>query len=424
MKLRTKRLEAGSVLIVSLFTCVAIGIVLASFLALISSRHKLTMRSMAWNAAIPISESGIEEALTHLKKNSKALASDGWQLVTIGGQPVHEKRRNLPDGSNYYVAIYNAGSNNPVIYSQGFVPSPLEKDKYISRMVRVDATNLPSLFIRAITTYRNIKFGGNVLVDSFDSDIGGYSTSTNRNAAAGLATAATGPGVIDLQNSRVCGTALTGPGGTVVTSPGGCLGDLAWNTSGNNGVQPGSTNNNFNAALLTNAPPTGSFIPPIVVPSGGSNITVLGTDSYVMPSLSISKDTDPVIVTGKATLWVTGNVNVSGSGAIQVMPGASLTLYVGGIADIGGGGVINGTSLASQFTLVGLSSCTSVSYSGNAVFIGGINAPQADVTMTGTAKLFGAVIGKSFTSSGVSSVHYDEAMARERNLLLGKWKEM
>ena len=33
------------------------------------------------------------------------------------------------------------------------------------------------------------------------------------------------------------------------------------------------------------------------------------------------------------------------------MPGASLTLYVGGSVDIGGGGVVNGTGLASDFSL-------------------------------------------------------------------------
>lgn len=425
MKLACHKPQEASVLIVSLLTCMTIGIVLASFLALVSSRHKLTVRSMAWNAAIPVSEAGIEDALTHLNVNVNNLEKDGWQPATIGGQLVLEKQpKTLPDGSFYRVAIHNAYSNNPVVYSQGFFPSHLRGEKYLSRTVRVDVTNAPNLFIRAITTQKSIKFGGNVLVDSYNSDLGGYSTATNRNAGGNIATAGSGPGVIDLQNSRISGTAQTGPQGTVITGPGGCLGDLAWNTSGQNGVQPGSTNNNFNAAFYTNKPPSGPFLTPTVVSSGVSNITQLGTDYYQMPSLNLSKDTHPLVVNGKATLWVTGNLTVSGNGIIQLLPGASLTLYVGGVVSLGGEGVANGSGLPSQFTIVGLASCTNVTYGGKAVFIGGINAPQADVTMAGTSTLFGAVIAKSFTSVGVSSVHYDEAMARARNLLVARWREL
>ena len=38
----------------ALFITLAIGIVLASYLGLISSRHKVSVRSMDWNAAIPV----------------------------------------------------------------------------------------------------------------------------------------------------------------------------------------------------------------------------------------------------------------------------------------------------------------------------------------------------------------------------------
>ena len=60
MKLSSKKREQGSILAVALFTGLAIGIVLASYLMLISSRYNLTVRSMGWNAAIPVLEAGLE----------------------------------------------------------------------------------------------------------------------------------------------------------------------------------------------------------------------------------------------------------------------------------------------------------------------------------------------------------------------------
>ena len=55
---------------VTLVTCIIIGIVLASYLGLVSSRYKITIRSQCWNAAIPVAEQAVEEALAHLHDDS------------------------------------------------------------------------------------------------------------------------------------------------------------------------------------------------------------------------------------------------------------------------------------------------------------------------------------------------------------------
>ncbi len=419
MKLLSKKREQGSVLVIAMITGLAIGIVLASFLTLISSRYKLTMRSTAWNAAMPVLEAGIEEALAHAHKDPMKPYTDGWTATVIGGQTVHTKTRKLPDGSYFYVALYNANSATPVIYSSGFTPSPLEKDKYIARLVRVGTTNPLSMFVRAITTTQNVKLNGSVLVDGYDSLIGGYNASTNRYATGAIATR----GSVDVQNANVYGNVTSGPGGTINVLNG-AIGDVAWNAS-NTGAQPGWTNNNFNAAFPVNTPPSGGpFLSPVITSVGGSNIMYLATGTNQTTSLSLSQAKDPMIVTGNATLWVTGDVTLSGTGIIVIMPGASLKLYIGGVAKIAGGGVLNGTGLASQFSLIGLPGNTSITYSGNYAFIGTINAPQADVEMNGTPELYGAVLAKSFYAVGVSAVHYDEALATATGLVVTSWKEL
>jgi hypothetical protein len=426
MKLLSKKREQGSILVVTLFTGLAIGIVLASYLTLISSRYNLTARSMGWNAAMPVLEAGIEEALTHLHDDSNSPSANGWMSGTINGLQVYTKERHFTDGSKFYVTIYNATANNPWIYSQGFVPSPLHTDQYISRTVRVGASNTPSIFTMPIAATGPITLSGGV-VDGFDSSLGGYDTSTNRNATGSIATDSTNKPAVNVGTAHVYGTVITGPGGTVPVN-GGAVGDVAWNAS-NSGIEPGWTNNTMNVAFPSNAPPSGGPYPaPTVTVVGVSNITYLATGKYEMSTFTSSDYKKPMIVTGNATLWVTGDLTVSGSGSgsgyILVNPGASLTLIVGGKVTVSGGGVVNGTSLASNFSLIGLSGNTKITYSGSAAFIGTINAPQAAVTISGGASFYGAMIANTVNISGGGSVHYDDTLGAVGGLIVSSWTEL
>src|SRR5258707_7072749 len=144
MKLISRNRQQGSTLVLTLVMSLTIGTVLASYLGLIGGRYKVTVRSQCWNAAIPILEAGIEEALTHLQDDLNNPAANGWTLGTLSGQQVYSKQRSFADGSYFLVNIYNAtggASNTPYIYSTGFVPSPLNTHTYISRSTKVAGTN-------------------------------------------------------------------------------------------------------------------------------------------------------------------------------------------------------------------------------------------------------------------------------------------
>src|SRR5215472_10342629 len=103
MKILVRKREQGGALAVTLITCMVIGIVLASYLDLISSRYKITIRSQCWNGAIPVAEQGIEEALAHLHDDSNAPSANNWTLGTISGQTEYAKQRTNADGS-YFLA--------------------------------------------------------------------------------------------------------------------------------------------------------------------------------------------------------------------------------------------------------------------------------------------------------------------------------
>src|SRR5512145_2790417 len=106
IRLNPQSSAQGGVMAVTLLTALIIGFALASYLSLVSSQNVSTMRSLAWNSAVPVLEAGIEEALTHLKyRGITNLYSDNWRPGPTPQGPGYVKRRQM--GESYCdVAIY------------------------------------------------------------------------------------------------------------------------------------------------------------------------------------------------------------------------------------------------------------------------------------------------------------------------------
>ena len=58
--------------------------------------------------------------------------------------------------------------------------------------------------------------------------------------------------------------------------------------------------------------PNPTWQSPIYNNNGGSNVTILKDGTYRLPSFTSYDQTRPMIVIGKAELWVRGNFNVTG----------------------------------------------------------------------------------------------------------------
>src|SRR3569833_243164 len=85
MKLNFKNRENGSSLFVAMCICLVVGVILAGYLVLTSNRFQMTVRSSDWNAAIPVLEAGVEEALTHLTRDTNAPTANNWTAANISG---------------------------------------------------------------------------------------------------------------------------------------------------------------------------------------------------------------------------------------------------------------------------------------------------------------------------------------------------
>ena len=420
-------------LVTALILCAIMGTALASYLGVVRAQHRSVARSLAWNSALPVAEAGIEEAMAHLNHDTNRAAS-GWTLVGtnyVKSRTVWGVRYDMTISTNFL---------KPVITSKASVAAPMTTN-LIKRGVRVACTNRNTA-IKGMLAKGAIKFGGNVNADSFDSTDPTASTNgvydvTKKRANGYIGTNGKGAGVINAGGSvSIYGSAATGPTGTVTSNGGATIGDAAWQASGSAGVQPGHSTDDMNVFFPdVEAPFTGGFSVPSVLSGllsllGGTNYTyALGTGTYQMSTLNMSSS-QKMIVNGDATLYVTGDVSLSGQSYIYIQPGASLKLYVAGQTSIAGGGVSNPSAQAKAFQYFGLPSNTSVKFSGNSTFAGVIYAPQADLTMSGSGSdpidFVGASTTSTVTMSGGYNFHYDESLANTTDAfyIASSWDEM
>ena len=459
MKLITKNQEQGSMLVISLTTCAAIGIVLASYLLLLSSRYNLNARSMGWNAAMPTVEAGIEEALTHLQSDANNLNANSWTASTVGGQPVIKKKRTFADGSYADIMIYDAASSAPTIYSSGFVPAPLRKG-YISRTVRVTTKKQVSVGF-GILTKKTINLGSDFLINSYDDSKGPYNI-TNAGANVSLGTTSTTPGSLMIADSKIYGSIYSPPTGSYTIGSHGEVGDMAFVNGANDGkVQAGAYHNDLNATIDDVTPPSGysSWSAPTYLgdykkgltsytyngvtypcPASGAWQYVLTPGNYKMNSSMMDHGNfaGNILILGDVKVYVPEDCKiVFGSGNTISIPktsNGSLQLYNASTTDAVMKDASNDSLVPSKFTYYGLTNTagTKLSLTGSALFAfcGIINAPQQKVVLTGSSggneDFLGAIKADDFTMSGHTYMHFPESLKSGSNgpLLVASWKEL
>lgn len=285
--------RAGSVLVVTLLISVIIGMTLAAFMDLSSAQHRSVIRSGVWNSCIPMAESGLEEALTHVFLNSTNLATQGWTQSTTGltmsngvalTGTVYYKSRTL-NGGNFLAAIQ--GGATPTLTVQGSMPKPLSSTDMIVRTIEVRTVG-GALFARGLVARGSINWNGGIVSDSFDSQNSARSTNGRYDPAKRNDNGSIGSveGNVDVGSSgTIYGSAGTGPTGTITTGPHAAVGDAAYIAGGGTGIQAGHSQNDLNVAFPDAAVP---FTSGYTIPGGGNvvNISSITTNSTASNSLS------------------------------------------------------------------------------------------------------------------------------------------
>ena len=169
---------------------------------------------------------------------------------------------------------------------------------------------------------------------------------------------------------------------------------------------------------------------------------------YILNQISLS-GSNTLTIAGAANgsptyvdIYVSGNISVSGSSQIQINPGVTATIYFKGNVTIAGNGMVNSNNQPGDLRLYGIpptgdpdqtgdwqgdysgtGASQVVSLGGNGQISASLYAPSADVTINGggtSGHVFGSVVGKSVKMTGVTNLHYDEALASSG--LIGNYK--
>src|SRR2546425_1109393 len=117
----------GSTIFITLIVAALVALTLGAYLTWSKTQSKLATRAQAWNAALPMVEAGLEEAMAHLNYDS-SWGTNGWTLSGTN----YVKQRTFGDG---YYLVKLSTNYPPVIISQGFVRAPLLTNTYVSRSV-------------------------------------------------------------------------------------------------------------------------------------------------------------------------------------------------------------------------------------------------------------------------------------------------
>lgn len=423
MKLRfPNQSRRGGVLAMTLIIALLVGIVVGALLVVAQQQNYLTARSQTWCAEIPIAEAGVEEAMAHVNSVPRTLATNGWQKSPDGTKVF--KHREIGDGY-FYATITTA--TPPSIVSIGFGRIPLQTS-YTHRTVLVLTTPGPPAW--GIIAKKNITMDGRTaVVDSYNSSdpeysgINGRYDFTKRRDRAGVASLSTNKLAIDTAGGRIYGSVATGPGGSVS----GNVGDGAWLAS-NNGIQPGHFFDDFNMAIPdVHVPPElpAALEPnrPILPINGVTYTFDVRDGNYAVSGSSMR---GAVLVSGKARLYVKGDLKMTGSGdKIIILPGASLEMFVDGNISMGGGGIVNGNNVPGMCVINGTTACTSVKFNGGPEMNAAIYVPNADLELSGSTEFSGKITANSISIKGTPAIHYDEALgAGDIAFRITRWQEL
>jgi len=421
----------GSALLVVMGTVVVIGIALAAVLSLTTHEQRILARTAAWNAALPVAEAGIEEALSHLMQvDGGPRGVNGW---VASGSSFVLSRTNSSD-SRYVVGI--AAATPPSILSVGEVWCP-SAGRYIKRTVLVTTLGRGK-FAKGLMAKDKITFVGNFSSDSFDSlnpelSTDGQYDPAKRSDNGDVGTNLSEPGAIDISGTvQIYGRVATGPEGTININSQSSIGSEAWVDGGNLGLQDYHHSQDVNVSYpIATAPYTTGTTPQSGKIDGVTYKYILeGGVNYQLSTLVLTKD-DSVLVRGKARLLVDKDVSMAGQSVIKIEPDASLELYVtAGTISMTGKSVINESGNAADFSLTGLPGVENVNMSGNGTFLGTIYAPQASLKMSGGGNdpldFIGGGIFNDISGVGNFRFHYDMALGYDaaKELVVTSWKEI
>ena len=458
--MRTRGSKAqGSVLLWTVVTIAILSLLGAEVLRLVSIKYEHAIQTATWQESLLAAESGIDLAIMELRKSLFPAPNHAWEgwnnipgngvtsygLTTIpnaglAGTPMTievsvDAPSSLIDnaGCQYYriravgtmpiLGSARAGQNRQDTrlrklslrwerFTNGVLTAHAISAPQVSR--RTEAIVRPvSAFNQAIMSVNTLDLTNqNIVIDSYDSRDPFKSTNglydVNKRQANG--DLATNGNLIEAGNAHIYGDVATNAG----------------TVSGAANITGIERTDFYQEPIPVGAPSWPSINPTPYTVTGTVTLNAGAKEAaasrYQLAQISLSGNKTLTLAgnpDGSATyieIHVTGNISVSGGSQIVDAPGVSATIYFDGNVDVTGNGIINSNNQPNDLHLYGVqpidSSNRTVHLGGNGQITATVYAPNADVTVNGggsSGHVFGSIVGKTVTMTGVTNLHYDEA---------------
>lgn len=455
--------KSGSVLIWTVLIIAVLSLIAVETLRLVTIKYQNALQTSTWQEALLAAESGIDLAIVELRKslyppptnawsgwsNSPGDGVTGYALTTVpnaglNGTPMTietnvDAPATLIDPTNswQYYRIRTVGtipitgparvSDNPhdtklrrlslrwERFTNGVLSPHLLSGPQVSR--RIEAIVRPvSAFDEAIMSIGVVDLTNqNIVVDSYDS--GDPTKSTN--------------GLYDAAKRQENGDIAT-DGQLIEAGNAQIFGDVATNAGTVSGAAniTGVERTDFYQEPIPVGAPSWSSTNSSVTTVNNTNTTITASATkgsaasrYVLNQISVSGNKTLTIAgnpDGSQTyveIYVTGDISVTGTGQMIIQPGVTVTIYFAGNVDVSGNGVLNSNNQPGDLLLYGIqppaNTSLHVNFGGNSQITASIYAPGHDVTVNGAGSnghVYGSIVGKTVTMTGVSNLHYDEQL--------------
>ena len=462
---------AGSVLVWTVLVIAILSLIAVETLRLVTIKYQNALQTSTWQEALLAAESGIDLAIVELRKSLYPAPNNAWSppwtnqpgnnitgyaLTTVPNAGLNGTPMTIetdvdapaqlidPINSWQYYRIRTTGTiritgppranDNPQDtklrrlslrferFTNGLLaPHPLDTDAngnpkaQVSR--RIEAIVEPvSAFNEAIMSVGIVDLTNqNIVVDSYDStdptkSTNGLYDATKRQQNGDIATDGQ---LIDAGNAQIFGDVATNAG----------------TVSGAANITGVERTDFYQEPIPVGAPSWTATNSSVTTVTGNATITAnsakgSAASRYILSQISISGNKtltiagDPNGAQTYVEIYVTGDISVSGTSQIVVQPGVTATIYFAGNVDISGNGVMNSNNQPSDLMLYGIQPPTNtskhVSIGGNSQITASVYAPGHDVTINGSGTnghVYGSIVGKTVTMTGVSNLHYDERLS-------------
>ena len=174
---------------------------------------------------------------------------------------------------------------------------------------------------------------------------------------------------------------------------------------------------------------TGGINPTPTIISGTANLNAHAVENdpmsrYVVSSITMAGN-HTLTLKGKPDqsptyieIYVTGDVDSTGNAQLIVEPGVRAKMYFAGNVKFAGNGVVNTKNQPGDLQMYGLTppsgTTRTFELGGNAVLSAAVYAPEYDVQINNggvKGSAYGSFVGKTVKMTGVTDLHYDEALA-------------